>query len=77
MGGQFNYFGLWVDQEFGTGHSKAKPKCTTYDSPQLSAKEEFTIAVLEAWAVGPPPKPKVGLIIMLLISSDTGKRWYS
>ncbi|XP_072024141.1 MTOR-associated protein MEAK7-like [Amphiura filiformis] len=58
MGGQFDYFGLWIDQEFGTGHSKAKPKCTTYDSPQLSVKENFTIDVLEAWAVGPPAKLK-------------------
>ncbi|XP_053556820.1 MTOR-associated protein MEAK7 [Bombina bombina] len=52
MGGQHNYFGLWIDSNFGSGHSKAKPSCTTYNSPQLSAKEEFTIDAIEVWAVG-------------------------
>ncbi|XP_022080226.1 TLD domain-containing protein 1-like [Acanthaster planci] len=56
MGGQFDYFGLWLDQEFGQGHSRARPKCLTYGSPQLSGKEDFTIDLVEAWAVGPPPK---------------------
>ncbi|XP_038068610.1 MTOR-associated protein MEAK7-like [Patiria miniata] len=56
MGGQFDYFGLWIDQEFGQGHSRARPKCLTYDSPQLSAKEDFTIDLVEVWAVGAPPK---------------------
>ncbi|KAM9301768.1 MTOR-associated protein MEAK7 [Gastrophryne carolinensis] len=52
MGGQHDYFGLWIDSNFGRGHSKAKPRCTTYNSPQLSAKEDFTIDCLEAWALG-------------------------
>ncbi|XP_033626740.1 MTOR-associated protein MEAK7-like [Asterias rubens] len=56
MGGQFDYFGLWINQEFGEGHSRARPKCTTYDSPQLSSKEDFTIETVEVWAVGPLPK---------------------
>ncbi|XP_070575848.1 MTOR-associated protein MEAK7-like isoform X2 [Ptychodera flava] len=55
MGGQFNYFGLWLDANFGTGHSKAEPKCRTYDSPQLSKESNFKIDVLEVWRVGPPP----------------------
>ena len=60
MGGQFDYFGLWINQEFGEGHSRARPKCTTYDSPQLSSKEDFTIETVEVWAVGPlPKKPQV------------------
>jgi len=53
MGGQFGYFGLWLDQEYGTGHSRAQPKCTTYGSPQLSGAADFLIDVLEVWAVGP------------------------
>ncbi|XP_069492344.1 MTOR-associated protein MEAK7 isoform X2 [Ambystoma mexicanum] len=55
MGGQHDYFGLWIDSNFGKGHSKAKPKCTTYNSPQLSGSETFSIDVLEVWAVGDPP----------------------
>lgn len=52
MGGQHNYFGLWIDVDFGKGHSKAKPTCTTYNSPQLSAQEDFRFEKLEVWAVG-------------------------
>lgn len=52
MGGQHHYFGLWVDADFGKGHSKAKPTCTTYNSPQLSAQEEFRFDKMEVWAVG-------------------------
>ncbi|XP_037372161.1 MTOR-associated protein MEAK7 [Talpa occidentalis] len=52
MGGQHNYFGLWIDVDFGKGHSKAKPMCTTYSSPQLSAKEDFQFEKMEVWAVG-------------------------
>ena len=56
MGGQHYYFGLWLSTEFGKGHSKAKPTSTTYGSPQLSAKEDFLIDVVEAWGVGDEPK---------------------
>ncbi|XP_004475104.2 MTOR-associated protein MEAK7 isoform X2 [Dasypus novemcinctus] len=52
MGGQHNYFGLWIDVDFGKGHSKAKPTCTTYNSPQLSAEESFQFDRMEVWAVG-------------------------
>ncbi|CAI9570765.1 unnamed protein product [Staurois parvus] len=56
MGGQHEYFGLWIDSNFGKGHSKAKPRCTTYNSPQLSANEEFTIDAMEVWALGEMPE---------------------
>uniref|UniRef100_UPI00398E5AFD MTOR-associated protein MEAK7 n=1 Tax=Pristiophorus japonicus TaxID=55135 RepID=UPI00398E5AFD len=56
MGGQHNYFGLWIDSDYGGGHSKAKPRCTTYNSPQLSAQEYFKINILEVWTVGTPPE---------------------
>ncbi|XP_006888933.1 PREDICTED: TLD domain-containing protein 1 [Elephantulus edwardii] len=52
MGGQHGYFGLWIDMDFGKGHSKAKPACTTYNSPQLSAQEDFRFHRMEVWAVG-------------------------
>ncbi|XP_076989298.1 MTOR-associated protein MEAK7 isoform X3 [Tamandua tetradactyla] len=60
MGGQHGYFGLWVDVDFGKGHSKAKPTCTTYNSPQLSAKENFQFDKMEVWAVGDFPEPHPG-----------------
>uniref|UniRef100_A0A3B5A3D1 MTOR-associated protein MEAK7 n=1 Tax=Stegastes partitus TaxID=144197 RepID=A0A3B5A3D1_9TELE len=58
MGGQHGYFGLWLDSDFGRGHSRARPKCTTYGSPQLSGDEDFTVDSMEAWAVGKPPEPE-------------------
>ncbi|XP_069312791.1 MTOR-associated protein MEAK7 isoform X1 [Eulemur rufifrons] len=59
MGGQHHYFGLWVDVDFGKGHSKAKPTCTTYNSPQLSAKEHFRFDKMEVWAVGDPSESEL------------------
>ncbi|XP_013363432.1 PREDICTED: TLD domain-containing protein 1 isoform X5 [Chinchilla lanigera] len=59
MGGQHGYFGLWVDADFGNGHSKAKPTCTTYNSPQLSAEENFRFEKMEVWAVGDPSESEL------------------
>lgn len=56
MGGQLEYFGLWLDSDFGHGHSRARPRCTTYGSPQLSGDEDFTVDTVEVWGVGLPPK---------------------
>jgi len=56
MGGQLNYFGFWLDDDFGSGHSRGQPSCTTYGSPQLSAEEEFKLDKLEVWGVGVPPE---------------------
>ncbi|KAJ0029486.1 hypothetical protein NQD34_004483 [Periophthalmus magnuspinnatus] len=58
MGGQHNYFGLWLDCDFGRGHSRANPKCTTYGSPRLSADEDFIVETVEVWAVGKLPEPE-------------------
>ena len=57
MGGQLNYFGLWISAEYGTGHSKAAPKCSTYGSPVLSHQDEFHIDVMEVWGIGDPVIP--------------------
>lgn len=55
MGGQLNHFGLWVDADFGTGHSSEG--CSSFQHmPTLSSQKEFTIEHIEVWAVGPPPK---------------------
>ncbi|XP_074864682.1 MTOR-associated protein MEAK7 [Carettochelys insculpta] len=56
MGGQHDYFGLWIDSNYGSGHSRAKPRCTTYNCPQLSANENFTLDAIEVWAVGDLPE---------------------
>ncbi|XP_033943300.1 MTOR-associated protein MEAK7 [Pseudochaenichthys georgianus] len=60
MGGQHGYFGLWLDSDFGRGHSRARPRCTTYGSPQLSEEEDFRLDSVEVWAVGKPPEPQEG-----------------
>ncbi|KAF7658021.1 hypothetical protein LDENG_00018350 [Lucifuga dentata] len=54
MGGQHGYFGLWLDSDFGHGHSRARP------NPQLSGDEDFTLDSVEVWAVGKPPEPEEG-----------------
>lgn len=57
MGGQINYFGLWLSSDFGQGHSKARPKCSTFGSPCLSSNEEFNIDTMEVWGLGEPQLP--------------------
>ena len=55
MGGQFNYPGLWLDCEYGTG--KSSVSCTTFlNYFQLSNKEDFHIKHCEVWGVGPLPE---------------------
>lgn len=58
MGGQIDYFGFWLSADYGTGHSRAKPKCSTYGSPCLSSEEEFEVDIMEAWGVGTPALPE-------------------
>ena len=53
-----DFFGLWLSSDFGHGHSKAKPKCSTYLSPMLSSSEEFVLELIEVWGVGSPAPPK-------------------
>ena len=55
MGGQFDYFGLWLDHDYGHGHSRGEPHCSTFRSPQLAGKENFQIELLEIWGLGPDP----------------------
>nr|XP_018912413.1 PREDICTED: TLD domain-containing protein 1 [Bemisia tabaci] len=54
MGGQFDYWGLWIDSEFGVG--ACSNTCTTFDNYTcLSKDKNFHIASLEVWGVGIPP----------------------
>lgn len=74
MGGQHGYFGLWLDSDFGRGHSRARPKCTTYGSPQLSGDEDFTLDSMEVWAVGKPPEPEeVRVLVQILLQTLQNK----
>jgi len=54
MGGVFNYWGLWLDSEYGKG--ECSESCTTYKNyVQLSASKNFTIRNVEVWAVADKP----------------------
>ncbi|KAK9732424.1 tld [Popillia japonica] len=58
MGGQHGYCGLWLDQEYGFGHTSES--CTTYSSySQMSHTKNFQYRHLEVWGLGqPPPTPQ-------------------
>lgn len=54
MGGQFNYWGLWLDSEYGNG--ECSESCTTYKNYiQLAATKSFKIRNVEVWGVGDKP----------------------
>lgn len=54
MGGQHNYWGLWLDSDYGNG--ECSESCTTFRNyAQLSGKKKFTIRNLEVWGVGDKP----------------------
>lgn len=54
IGGQHNYWGLWLDSEYGVGG--CSESCTTFKGyTQLSANKQFTIRNVEVWAVGEKP----------------------
>ncbi len=53
FGGQFDYFGLWIDDSFEKGHSKGSPVSTTFGNPPLTSSEEFLIDHVEVWCVNP------------------------
>ncbi|XP_061399374.1 MTOR-associated protein MEAK7 [Musca vetustissima] len=55
MGGQFGYWGLWLDCEYGIGQSSES--CTTFkEYNQLSKRKDFRIRNLEVWGIGDEPK---------------------
>ena len=64
-----DYFGLWLSADYGSGHSRARPKCTTFGSPALSRQEEFSIDALELWGVGRPvvPDKEVGNLVIIYL----------
>ncbi|XP_055851232.1 MTOR-associated protein MEAK7 [Episyrphus balteatus] len=55
MGGQFEYWGLWLDCEYGLGQSSET--CTTFKNyKQLSGQKSFNIRNIEVWGVGEEPE---------------------
>ena len=54
MGGQLEFFGLWLDAEFGKG--KCAPSCSSFAAPRLSKDENFTYHHLEVWGLGDEPE---------------------
>jgi hypothetical protein len=51
MGGQTDYYALWISAaNFYQGHSKGNPS-TTYNSFGLAGTEDFTLDYAEAWLV--------------------------
>ena len=48
LGGQMDYFGLFLDEDFN-GHSRAEPLSTTYGNPKLSSTEMFTVDTIEVY----------------------------
>lgn len=55
-GGQQDYHAIWISSDFSRGHSKAHPRNSTYNSPQLSSTEFFEIDEVECFQVYQPPK---------------------
>lgn len=54
MGGQHDYWGLWLDSQYGLG--ECSESCSTFRGyTQLSAKKSFTIRNVEVWGVGDKP----------------------
>lgn len=54
MGGQFNYWGLWLDSDYGKG--QCSESCTTFRNYiQLGVNKNFVIRNIEVWAVGEKP----------------------
>lgn len=54
MGGQHNYWGLWLDSDYGKG--ECSETCTTFRNyTQLGINKKFTIRNIEVWGVGEKP----------------------
>jgi hypothetical protein len=70
MGGQFKYWGLWLDSEYGIG--ECSETCTTYKNYiQLAATKNFKIRNIEVWGVGDKPakEDEVGTCCTILLIS--------
>lgn len=70
MGGVHNYWGLFLNANFGSG--LVSESCTTYKNyTRLAHDKEFTLDKLQVWAVGAPdptPEELVSFLVFHLIN---------
>ncbi|RKP11833.1 TLD-domain-containing protein, partial [Piptocephalis cylindrospora] len=59
MGGQLEFFGLWLEQGLEKGQSRAEPLSSTFGSPCLASGQEFSIRDIEAWCVRESDRERV------------------
>ncbi|KAL3897682.1 MAG: hypothetical protein SGCHY_003249 [Lobulomycetales sp.] len=56
MGGQVDFFGWYISQDFENGHTRGLPTSTTFGNPPLSGDDEdFLLDQVEVWLVKPSP----------------------
>uniref|UniRef100_A0A8D8VIS8 MTOR-associated protein MEAK7 n=1 Tax=Cacopsylla melanoneura TaxID=428564 RepID=A0A8D8VIS8_9HEMI len=54
FGGQFEYWGLWIDAEYG--HGESNKTCSTFSNYEmLSTEKHFKLTHVEVWGVGIAP----------------------
>ena len=53
LGGQIGFHGIWLDGNFGEGHCRGAPNCSTFGNPRLSKNETFKISRVEIWELAP------------------------
>jgi len=53
MGGQFDFFGWVINEDFETGHSRGNPS-STYGNPCLASSPDFKVDYVEVWQVKEP-----------------------
>ena len=69
MGGQFNYFGLFLSSEFGPG--SVSKTCTTFrDYTPLASQNEFSFSRIEIWAVDEPDRVETEQRSGLIMEND-------
>lgn len=59
MGGQLEFFGLWLEAGLDKGKSCAEPLSSTFGSPCLASSKEFILHDIEAWCVRESERERV------------------
>lgn len=67
MGGQLNYFGFWLNENFGLGYSRGQFFCIIYGSLVFFVEEEFKFDRFEVWGVGVLLENEVGVFLVKLV----------
>jgi len=56
MGGQMDYFGLFISDKYDSGHCKGHPRSSTFHNLVLSKQQDFRVDEMEVWRIGPLPE---------------------